>query len=79
MPSDLVNRKIDAFFRIFDFNRDGYLDKSDWEQVVQAVADIAGKSDLEDSQGTTDPFWSVIVEMDADGDSRVTPEEFGKA
>lgn len=78
MPSDLVARKIDAFFRIFDFNQDGHLDRSDWEQVVQAVAAIAGKSDLADSQGATDPFWSFIVEMDADGDSRVTPEEFRK-
>lgn len=76
MPSDLVNRKLDAFFGIFDINRDGYLDRADWEQIVQAVADHAGKSDISDSQGTTDPFWSLIVEMDSDGDSRVTPDEF---
>ena len=70
---------LEQIFRIFDINNDGTLSKKELYRIVQDLYSLLGKED--NPTDATDKFLAeaAFKEMDVDGDSKVTKEEFIRA
>lgn len=81
MLTELQNRKFTRLFNVYDANRDGYLERSDYERIAVGIADFLGlASDSAERQQHTTKYmanWEHIKMMvDQDNDDRVTQAEF---
>ncbi len=85
MPvATLLERKLDRRFDTYDLNKNGYIERSDFELAAQRFAEAF--SAPEDSPAVTrlrdtlTRVWSDLVcASDADGDGRISREEYKKA
>jgi Ca2+-binding EF-hand superfamily protein len=81
MLSELRTRKFSRLFTCFDFNRDGALEKADYEQFAQnlskAYALVPGTAQYATMHVETMGLWNFIQSVaDKDGNQEVTPDEF---
>lgn len=84
MLSELRTRKFTALFACFDFDKNGVLEKSDYEQFAQnlstAYALAPGTAAYTKMYAETIALWDFVHQVaDADGDHRITPAEFIQA
>jgi Ca2+-binding EF-hand superfamily protein len=81
MLSELRTRKFTALFACFDFDKNGLLEKSDYEQFAQNLAtayDLApGTAQYAVMHAETMALWDFIQSVaDKSGDQQILPEEF---
>lgn len=81
MLSELRTRKFTALFACFDFDKNGVLEKSDYEQFArnlsQAYNLISGTAAYAAMYAETMALWDFVHNVaDQDGDHRITPAEF---
>ncbi|WP_326953610.1 MULTISPECIES: EF-hand domain-containing protein [unclassified Amycolatopsis] len=81
MSQDLLERKWSNFFRHFDADGNGFIEHEDFVQRGAQVAAAFGyASETAAAQAVTSGFqrvWeSLVGNLDADGDGRVSREEF---
>ena len=70
---------LEQLFRVFDANNDGVVSKKELRTIVKSLYSLLGKED--NPTKATDKFLAeaAFKEMDTDGDSKVTQEEFIRA
>lgn len=81
MLSALRTRKFTVLFACFDFDKNGVLEKSDYEQfsknLSQAYTLLPGTSQYAAMHAETMALWEFIHSVaDKDGDHRISPAEF---
>ncbi len=81
MLSELRTRKFTALFACFDFDKNGVLEKSDYEQFAQNLSQAynltPGTPAHAAMHAETMALWDFIHNVaDQDGDHRITPTEF---
>ncbi len=81
MLSDLQQKKAQHFLHLFDADYDGLLEKSDFETVSRRMGDLRGwkqgDAGFDDLNGRWMFVWDSMDKLsDANGDERVSPEEF---
>ena len=81
MLSELRTRKFTALFACFDFDKNGVLEKSDYEQFAQnlsqAYALTPGTAVYTTMHAETMALWDFVHHVaDKDGDHRISPAEF---
>ncbi|WP_442809579.1 EF-hand domain-containing protein [Streptomyces sp. SR27] len=80
MPTTKANDRVQLVFSLFDADGNGVLEADDFElmgkRVIEAVPEAAGSARgrmLDAFRG----YWETLVrELDADGDGRISAEEF---
>ena len=79
METDLFRWKSDTVFGILDVTRDSYLDQSDFDALMAGIADDGEvQTGGEDFRAAADRYWNALLEVDADGDSRINAAEFAE-
>ena len=70
---------LEQIFRVFDANNDGTVSKKELHRIVKDLYSLLGKED--NPTKATDKFLAeaAFKEMDTDGDSKITKEEFIRA
>ncbi len=81
MLSEFQHKKGAHFFGLFDADKDGLLERDDFVQVVQRMGKLRGWNEgvagYDELHGRWMFVWDGMTKvLDADGDERVTPEEF---
>ncbi len=81
MLTEFQRRKLTRAFQNYDYNKDGFVERRDYEQAAQGIADHLGlPSGSEVREKHTVEFmagWEQIRQVaDQDGDDRVTLDEF---
>ncbi|MCX6050296.1 MAG: EF-hand domain-containing protein [Chloroflexi bacterium] len=81
MLSELRTRKFTTLFGCFDFDKNGVLEKADYEQFAQNLAqayDLVPGSDQHSAMyNETMALWTFVLQVaDQDGDQKITPAEF---
>ncbi|GEM_PF-1574689 len=81
MLSELRTRKFTALFACFDFDKNGVLEKADYEQFAQNLSQAyslaPGTAAYTKMYAETMALWGFIHNVaDKDGDHRITPAEF---
>lgn len=81
MLSELRTRKFTALFACFDFDKNGVLEKIDYEHFAQnlsqAYALVPGTTKYAAMYADTMALWEFVHHVaDKDGDHRITPAEF---
>ena len=73
------HENLEQIFRIFDINNDGSLSKKELTRIVKDLFSLLSKED--NPTMATDKCLAELAfkEMDTDGDSKVTKEEFVRA
>jgi Ca2+-binding EF-hand superfamily protein len=78
--SELQQRKLQRRFQRLDVNGDGYIDQQDYERISQRLGDLLGDKHpvaLVRLHDAYDALWERLrAKWDADGDGRITAEEF---
>jgi len=70
---------LEQIFRIFDVNNDGTVSKTELHRIVKDLYGLIGKED-NPTQATDATLAEVAFkEMDTDGDSKITKDEFIRA
>lgn len=83
MQSAIQKEKVDLLFRQLDTNADGFIDFGDVSALAHRILDGVGQSG-DSGKGrellrTFEKVWEQLArDMDADGDARVSPEEFAQ-
>ncbi|MEU3411911.1 MULTISPECIES: EF-hand domain-containing protein [unclassified Streptomyces] len=80
MPTTEANDRVRLVFSLFDADGNGVLEADDFElmgkRVIAAVPE-AGDGAKSALLGAFRRYWQTLVsELDADGDGRISPEEF---
>lgn len=81
MITEFQKKKMQHFFKVFDTDKDGFLEQADLERVVQKMAAVQG---LEAGSPTYDNLhakwmfiWNTLQKVsDANRDNLVSPEEW---
>lgn len=81
MLSELRTRKFTTLFACFDSNKNGVLEKSDYEQFAQNLSQAynlaPGTTTYTAMYAETMALWDFVHNVaDQDGDHRITPVEF---
>jgi juvenile hormone diol kinase len=81
MLSELRARKYTALFACFDFDKNGVLEKSDYEHFARNLAEaydlLPGTHQYATMHAKTMARWDFIQSVaDKNGDQQITPEEF---
>ena len=81
MLSALRTRKFTALFACFDFDKNGVLEKSDYEQFARNLSQAyklePGTAPYAAMYAETMALWEFVHNVaDKDGDHRITPAEF---
>jgi len=81
MSTQFRQRKLARIFDLYDVNKDGYIDASDYARVGEgfgtATGSAPGSADNEKLRSTYLEFWEHLRQAaDADHDGKVTREEF---
>ena len=81
MLSELRTRKFIALFACFDFDKNGVLEKADYEHFAQNLSQayklVPGTTPYATMHAETMALWDFIHNVaDKDGDHRITPAEF---
>jgi len=81
MLSALQRQKLEHFFGVFDTDHDGYLERSDFESLVQNLAAVRGASpgspDYDDLHSLWMMVWDQLEkESDVNRDDIVSPDEW---
>ena len=81
MVSDVIRHRFAAIFQSLDRNRDGLIDGTDFEVVVTSLVESRGlepgSPEANEIRDKINPYWEGLRDLgDADGDGRVTLEEF---
>lgn len=84
MLTEFQRRKITRVFHNYDFNRDGYIERADYEQACNGIAGYMGlapgSAEREKHYADYMAGWEYIRQIaDQDHDDRVTLEEFLEA
>ncbi|MFF4486681.1 EF-hand domain-containing protein [Streptomyces sp. NPDC001544] len=80
MPTTKANDRVELVFSLFDADGNGVLESEDFElmgeRVIAAVPE-AGDKEKSKMLGAFRRYWETLVrELDANGDGRISPEEF---
>lgn len=81
MLSELRTRKFTALFACFDFDKNGVLEKGDYEHFAQNLSQAynltPGTAAHATMHAETMALWDFVHQVaDQDGDHRITPAEF---
>jgi len=81
MLSEIMKKKLAKHFQFQDSNKDGFVEKSDWEQCAQNLAEIRGwASDSSEYKAILakhiDIWKTSWLPADTDGDGKVSKEEY---
>ncbi|HWI62606.1 MAG TPA: EF-hand domain-containing protein [Symbiobacteriaceae bacterium] len=81
MFTDLQKRKLIRYFHVLDSDRNGYLEKADFDQILRNLAELRGWKPgtahftaLE--AGVMSIFGNTVKHADKDGDGRCTLDEW---
>ena len=83
MLSQVQQRKFDAYFKLLDFDKDGYLERRDFEEIADNFASRAGlpkeSGEYKQIQGAWLASWEHVKEVcGTDHDGRITSDEWTK-
>ena len=70
---------LEQIFRIFDVNNDGHISKKELYRVVKDLYTLMGKEDNPDQETEKTLTDMAFTEMDVDGDSKISRDEFVRA
>lgn len=80
MPTTEANDRVQLVFSLFDADGNGYIEPADFELMGSRVATAVPAADTEAKDRLLAAFqhyWTTLVtELDANGDGRISPEEF---
>ncbi|KPC64376.1 EF-hand domain-containing protein [Streptomyces chattanoogensis] len=81
MPSDLRTRKFDRFFNLLDTDGNGFIEAQDWPRAAEELARGFGHAERSPRAIALRETYeqvhrNICSSMDADGDGRVSRQEF---
>ena len=79
MGSGSVEENLQQIFRIFDVDNSGTISQKEMNRIVKDMYSLLSKEDNPMGESEENLSTAAFAEMDKDGDSKVTKEEFMKA
>jgi len=73
------DENLEQIFRIFDVNNDGTISKKELHRLVKDLYSLIGKEDNPDEVTDKTLANCAFKEMDVDGDSKISKDEFVRA
>jgi len=73
------DENLEQIFRIFDVNNDGTISKKELRRLVKDLHSLMGKEDNPDQETDKTLADMAFKEMDVDGDSKISKDEFVRA
>ena len=77
---NLCQQKGQLAFNLFDTNRDGFLERSDIDRVIDRVAEVlghqVGSPEYAMIQSEYSALWDTLIALDTDVDGRLSTEEW---